>query len=90
MTDASVVDLLVLVLRTTALVLAPILGAVLVVSVVISVLQAATQVQEYTLTFVPKLLAVALVVLLGGPWMLGELEKMFTGLFAMLPQLLGG
>lgn len=90
MTDASVVEILVLVLKTTAMVLGPILGAVLAVSVVISVLQAATQVQEYTLTFVPKLVAVAVVLVWLGPWMLAQLETLFTELFAMLPQLLGG
>ena len=90
MTDASVVEMLVMVLKTTAMVLGPILGAVLVVSVAISVLQAATQVQEYTLTFVPKLIAVAVVVVWLGPWMLAQLESLFTELFAMLPRLLGG
>jgi flagellar biosynthetic protein FliQ len=89
-TDASVVEMLVMVLKTTAMVLGPILGAVLVVSVAISVLQAATQVQEYTLTFVPKLIAVAVVVVWLGPWMLAQLESLFTELFAMLPRLLGG
>lgn len=88
MSDAAVISILVLVLKTCALVLAPVLGAVLVVSVVISLLQAATQVQEYTLTFVPKLLAVGLVLVVAGHWMLAQVEGMFVELFRMLPTLL--
>lgn len=88
MSDAAVIQILVLVLKTCALVLGPVLGAVLVVSVAISLLQAATQVQEYTLTFVPKLIAVALVLVFAGRWMLGQVEGMFTELFRLLPTLL--
>lgn len=89
MSDASVIQVLVLVLKTCAFVLGPILGAVLLVSIIVSVLQAATQVQEYTLSFVPKLLAVAVVLIVAGPWMLEQVQSLFTELFNMLPQLLG-
>lgn len=51
----------------------PLLLASLVVGTLVGVLQAATQVQEFTLTFVPKLLALALVLMLTGPWMLRSL-----------------
>lgn len=89
MSDAAVVHILVLVLKTCAFVLGPILGAVLLVSVVISLIQAATQVQEYTLTFVPKLLAVAFVLMVGGRWMLSQVEGLFVELLHMVPTLLG-
>ena len=51
----------------------PILGAGLVVGLAVSVFQAVTQIQEMTLTFIPKLVAVLLVVALLGHWMLGQL-----------------
>ena len=58
----------------TALVVGgPILGAVLLTGLVVSVVQAVTQVQEMTLTFIPKVIAVALVLAAFGHWMLGRL-----------------
>lgn len=60
-------------LLTAAKIAAPILIATLVVGVIISVLQVATQVQEATLTFVPKLMVVVLMLLLLGAWMLSTL-----------------
>ena len=62
----------------------PILGISLVVGVVVSLIQAVTQVQEQTLTFVPKLAAVAVGMILLGPWMmetmLGFSATLFSGL----------
>ncbi len=60
-------------LWTLLLVSAPILGIVLVVGLVISLFQAITQINEATLTFIPKLLAAMLVLALAGPWMLSML-----------------
>ncbi|MEI7835322.1 MAG: flagellar biosynthesis protein FliQ [Planctomycetota bacterium] len=61
---------------------APVLVTALVVALVIGVIQAATQVQENTVSFVPKLLAVALAVIVTGPWVLERLvafgREMFT------------
>ena len=51
----------------------PILIISLVVGLIISIFQATTQIQEQTLTFVPKLIAIILVLVLGGPWMLNKL-----------------
>ena len=70
MTDAMVLQLLNQMLLVSVKICGPILATALVVGVGISVLQAATQVQEMTLTYVPKMLAVALVLALLGPWML--------------------
>ena len=60
---------------------APLLIASLVVGVVIGVLMAATQIQEFTLTFVPKPLAMGLVLLLTGPWMLRTLVTFAQWIF---------
>ena len=60
-------------LRTAALISAPILGVAMVVGLIISVIQTLTSLQEQTLTFVPKILAIALVVGFGMPWFLEQL-----------------
>lgn len=68
-------------------VVGPILLVSLVVGSVISLLQAATQVNEVTLTFVPKLLGIILVVAFLGSWMLQQLVSFTTNVFNMLPEL---
>jgi flagellar biosynthetic protein FliQ len=57
-------------LKTTALLSAPLLGAALVTGLIVSVLQAITQINEATLTFIPKMIIVGVVLILAGPWML--------------------
>lgn len=59
----------------------PILGVSLVVGLLVSIFQAVTQLQEATLSFIPKILAVVLVVVLAGPWMLNSLLSFTTQLF---------
>jgi len=61
---------------------APILGASLVIGIVVSIIQAVTQVNEATLTFVPKLIGVFVAILLFGPWMMQRLLDFSTGIFA--------
>jgi len=68
---------------------APILLTAMAVGFGISLMQAATQIQEVTLSFVPKLIAVAAVTLLSGNWMVSELITFTQQLFADLPTLLG-
>lgn len=60
-------------LLTLLLVSAPVLGVVLVVGLLVSVVQAVTQINEATLTFIPKLVAAVVVFALAGPWMLSVL-----------------
>ena len=60
-------------LRTAALISAPILGIAMVVGLIVSVIQTLTSLQEQTLTFVPKIVAIALVVGVGMPWFLEQL-----------------
>ncbi len=61
---------------------APILGASLVIGIVVSLIQAVTQVNEMTLTFVPKLIGVFVAMLIFGPWMMNTLLSFSAGLFA--------
>lgn len=72
-------------LWNAVLISAPLLGLTLLVGLVVSVLQAVTQVQEMSLTFVPKLLAAALVLALFGPWMLRKLLAFASGLIIDIP-----
>ncbi|MBI5948330.1 MAG: flagellar biosynthesis protein FliQ [Chloroflexi bacterium] len=69
-------------LMVALLVGAPILGISLVIGVVVSIFQAVTQVNEMTLTFVPKLIGVFVAMLIFGPWMLETLLNFSAGLFA--------
>ncbi len=72
---------------TVLLVSAPILGVALVTGLVISILQATTQIQEMTLVFVPKIVAVLLVVIIFGPWMLNILTGFIISLYSAIPQM---
>ncbi|NJN92606.1 MAG: flagellar biosynthesis protein FliQ [Anaerolineales bacterium] len=63
----------------------PMLGVSLLVGLVISLFQAVTQINEATLTFVPKIFALALVLVIFGPWMLEEVIGFTVRLFDMLP-----
>ena len=64
---------------------APVLGVVLLVGLVISLFQAVTQINEMTLTFVPKILAVFVAGAIFGPWMLNSLITYIANLFISLP-----
>lgn len=65
----------------------PLLLAGLIVGLVISVFQAVTQIQEMTLSFIPKLLAVALVLIVAGPWMLDQIVGYTSDLYHSIPGL---
>lgn len=66
----------------------PILGAILAIGVLVSVFLAVTQINEPTLSFVPKFLATGAVVAVLGPWLLGQLETFAIAVFTSLPRLL--
>lgn len=68
---------------------APLLVAGLVVGVIVSVFQAVTQIQEQSLQFIPKLVVAAVVLLIAGPWMLGEVVSWSAGLWRSIPTLVG-
>ena len=82
MNEAVVIGLAREALWVSLMVGGPILGITLVVGLVISLLQAVTQVNEMTLTFVPKLIAVFAGMLLFGPWMMGTMLSFSAQLFA--------
>jgi flagellar biosynthetic protein FliQ len=88
-TDTAVLEIAIQALMVTAKLAAPILIVSLAIGVAISLLQSVTQVQEYTLTFVPKLAGIALVLVVTGNWMLHEIIKFTQDLFASVPTLLG-
>jgi flagellar biosynthesis protein FliQ len=68
---------------------APILITALVIGFAISLFQSVTQIQEATLSFVPKAIGVAIALLMSGNWMLHEMIAFTTGLFDQIPTLLG-
>jgi len=69
------------------LVAGPVLIATLLVGLVISVFQVTTQLQEITLSYVPKILVAAVMLIAIGPWMLGRVTNFATALYALIPTL---
>ena len=67
----------------------PLLGVGLALGLIVSIFQAVTQIQEQTLSFIPKILAVVLVVVVAGPWMLDQLIAYTQDLYAAIPELIG-
>jgi flagellar biosynthetic protein FliQ len=74
-------------LWTAFTVAGPILIAILIVGVLISILQVATQIQEMTLTFVPKLLVAGFLLIFLGSWMVGKITQFAQSLFLAIPSL---
>jgi flagellar biosynthetic protein FliQ len=66
------------------LVAGPVLIAALLIGLLVSVLQVATQLQEMTLSYIPKLLGTALVLIILGPWMIHQITQFATSAFALL------
>ncbi len=90
MTSQQVIDIGTRALIVTAKVAGPFLAVVLAVGVVIGLLQSVTQLQEQTLTFVPKLIGSAVVIAVSGNWMLATLVSFGNELMAGVPALLNG
>jgi flagellar biosynthetic protein FliQ len=89
MNDSSVIEIAVRMMTTTGELAAPMLVTALAIGLAISLLQSITQIQEITLTFVPKMAGVALAIVLAGHWMLNTLVGFTDQMFQMVPQLLG-
>ena len=85
MTTETTLTVLNKALWTTVMVAAPLLIAVLVIGVFIGMLQAATQINEMTLSFIPKLIILFVVLLLAGPWILNTLINYTTTLYMNIP-----
>ncbi|MCC7405848.1 MAG: flagellar biosynthesis protein FliQ [Bdellovibrionales bacterium] len=73
-------------IKTTAMIASPMLAGALIIGLVISVLQAITQINEATLTFIPKMAVVALVIVIAGPWMLDVMSHFTTEILQNLAQ----
>lgn len=89
MTDTTVLELATMTMLVALKLTAPILIPALVVGFVVSLMQSMTQIQEFTLAFVPKLLAVGLSLLVFGKWMMATLVEFTHDLFEQVPALLG-
>jgi len=87
MTPESVMSLGYQAIQVTLLVGAPLLLVALLVGLFISIFQAATQINEATLSFIPKLLAVFATLVVAGPWMLAQMVDYIRQLFSSIPQL---
>ncbi len=84
MSNDFVINLMQEAITLTARLGLPLLGSVLVVGVMISLFQAVTQIQEMTLTFVPKMIVAGLILYLMGPWMLDQLMQFSQRIFSEL------
>ncbi len=89
MNSTSVLTLIEQALEIGVLVSAPLLLSALAMGLLVSLFQAATQINEMTLSFIPKLLVLVLVMILGGPWMLGVMLDYMQRLFTSIPSLIG-
>ncbi|MCL5030697.1 MAG: flagellar biosynthesis protein FliQ [Bacteroidetes bacterium] len=83
MTEELVIEILKEVFYTTFIILLPILGVSLVVGIIVSIFQAATSIQEATLTFVPKILVTAITIILLLPWMMDKVISFTTKILTM-------
>ena len=89
MTPQNVMDLAHSTLLVTGMLAAPLLLVALVVGLVIGMLQAATQINEATLSFIPKLLLLVLTLFVTGPWILRVLIDFTRDLYANIPNVIG-
>ena len=89
MTPDTVIDISRQAMQVTALLAAPLLLPALMVGLLVGMFQAATQINEMTLTFVPKLIIVALVLTMAGPALLRTMLGYTTQLFKSIPNLIG-
>jgi flagellar biosynthetic protein FliQ len=87
MSNALALDLMRSAIQMALVVAAPMLVAALLVGLIVGVLQAVTQIQEQTLTFIPKLLVMTLVLVALMPWFLGRLVEYLVSILKSLPNL---
>ncbi len=88
MTDSSIIDIATQTMIVALKLSAPILVTALVIGFAVSLFQAMTQIQEFTLAFVPKVLAVGIALIVTGNWMLHTLIDFTVDLFERVPTLL--
>jgi flagellar biosynthesis protein FliQ len=90
LTDAQILEIAVQAMTIAAKLGAPILLTALVVGFAVSVFQSVTQIQESTLSFVPKAVAIGVALLFTGNWMLHEMVSFTTLLYERIPELING
>jgi flagellar biosynthetic protein FliQ len=88
-TPESVISIGQQAIEVTLMVSAPLLISALATGLIVSIFQAATQINEMTLSFIPKLLVMFIVLVVGGPWMIGVMVDYMRRLFESIPGLVG-
>ena len=89
MNQDVVINLVMQAITVAVKVALPLLLVGLIIGLLVSIFQAVTQIQEQTLSFIPKILAIAGVLIVGGPWMLNQLLSYTTDLWSSIPNLIG-
>jgi flagellar biosynthesis protein FliQ len=89
MTQDTVVSIVTHAMEVGLKIALPVLLVGLVIGLVVSILQAVTQIQEQTLSFIPKILGLVVVIVVAGPWMLGQIVGWTQELYGSIPQLVG-
>ena len=89
MTPTTVVDIGRQAVEITLLISAPLFIAALVTGLLVSIFQAATQINESTLSFVPKLIVLFITLIVAGPWMITMLTDFMRRLYGAIPTLIG-
>ena len=89
MTPTAVVELGRQAIEITLMVSAPLFLAALITGLIVSIFQAATQINEMTLSFVPKLVVMFLTLVVAGPWMITTLTDFMRRLFESIPAMIG-
>jgi flagellar biosynthetic protein FliQ len=89
MNQDTVVSLVVDAMSVSLKIAMPMLLVALIVGLAVSIFQAVTQIQEQTLTFIPKVAGIAVVIVVAGPWMLGQIVSYTQNLYESIPSLIG-
>ncbi len=89
MEQTVIIDISRKALYKVLLIVIPVLGSGLLTGLVVAILQATTQIQEQTLAFIPKILAVLIAIGVFGPWMISTMTDFVQNLFTSIPQYIG-
>lgn len=89
MSEITIMSVATKAIATGAMIAGPVLIASLLVGLLVSIFQAVTQIQEQTLTFVPKLIVVICIIVFCGPWMMNKLVLLTTELMGMIANITG-
>ncbi len=90
MNQDTVINLATQAMNLAVKVAGPLLLVGLVIGLTVSIFQAVTQIQEQSLSFIPKIVGIAVVIVLLGPWMLDQIITYIQALWTSIPQLVGG